>query len=75
LRCSDDTLYCGITTDISRRLDEHNGSTKGARYTKSRRPVALVYQEELEDKSSALKREYIIKQMSREQKESLVCLH
>ena len=72
LRCSDDTLYTGITTDIQRRLEEHNSSTKGAKYTRSRRPVALVYTEKFEDRSSASKREYIIKRLSRAKKLALI---
>jgi putative endonuclease len=72
LRCSDDTLYTGITTDIQRRLEEHNSSAKGAKYTRSRRPVALVYTEEFEDRSSASKREYIIKRLSRAKKLALI---
>ena len=72
LKCSDETLYTGITTDISRRLKEHNGSTKGARYTKVRRPVELMYSEELEDRSSASKREYQIKQMTKKKKLELI---
>ncbi len=72
LRCSDDTLYTGITTDLQRRLAEHNSSTKGAKYTRSRRPVALVYTEKFEDRSSASKREYIVKRLSRAKKLALV---
>ena len=72
LRCSDNTLYTGITTDINRRLKEHNSSNKGAKYTRARRPVELVHKEKLEDKSSALKREYEVKKMSREQKLLLI---
>ncbi len=72
LKCSDDTLYTGITTDISRRLDEHNNSAKGAKYTKLRRPVILVYSEDSEDRSSASKREYIIKKLSRKEKLELI---
>jgi len=72
LRCSDDTLYTGITTDIQRRLEEHNSSAKGAKYTRSRRPVALIYTEEFEDRSSASKREYIIKRLSRAKKLALI---
>ena len=66
-RCSDGSLYCGWTTDLKRRLKAHN-SGKGAKYTRSRRPVELVYWEEYEDKSSAMKREYEIKQLSRAEK-------
>ena len=73
LECSDGTLYTGITTDIERRLDEHNNSPKGAKYTRARRPVALVYSEELESRSEASKREYFIKhKMSRKEKLELV---
>ena len=72
LHCSDDTLYTGITTDIQRRLEEHNSSAKGAKYTRSRRPVALVYTEKFEDRSSASKREYIIKRLSRAKKLALI---
>jgi len=72
LRCSDDTLYTGITTDIKRRVSEHNDSKKGAKYTKMRRPVKLVYSEEAKDRSSALKREHEIKKMSRLKKLELL---
>ena len=69
LRCSDQTLYIGITTDLERRVDEHNHSSKGAKYTRARRPVALLYAESHDDKSSALKRECELKRLSRLQKE------
>ncbi len=72
LRCSDDTLYTGITTDIERRIDEHNNSPKGAKYTRNRRPVTLAYHESCKDKSSASKREYAIKQLNRFEKEKLI---
>ncbi len=72
LKCNDDTLYTGITTDVVRRLDEHNNSIKGAKYTKVRRPVELMYQEELEDRSSASKREYAIKRLNRNKKLELI---
>jgi putative endonuclease len=72
LKCFDDTLYTGITTDINRRLDEHNTSDKGAKYTKVRRPVKLVYSEQSENRSSACKREYEIKQLKREEKLRLI---
>lgn len=71
LRCSDDTLYTGVTTDPARRLAEHNGegaSGKGAKYTKARRPVALVYQEEVSDRSSAQSREAALRHLSRSDK-------
>jgi len=72
LKCSDDTLYTGITTDLKRRVDEHNHSPKGAKYTKLRRPVSLVYSEEAEDRSSASKREYVIKKLKRKEKLELI---
>ena len=72
LQCSDDTLYTGITTNIKRRVEEHNGSDRGAKYTKARRPVKLLYSENAEDRSSASKREYRIKRMSRIEKLKLI---
>jgi putative endonuclease len=72
VECSDATLYTGITTNLKRRLDEHNNSAKGAKYTRVRRPVKLVYSEECEDRSSASKREYVIKKLSRMKKEVLI---
>jgi len=72
VECSDNTLYTGITTDVHRRIREHNGSNKGAKYTKLRRPVKLVYQEESTDRSSASKREYAIKKLTREEKLELI---
>lgn len=72
LCCADLTLYCGVTNDLPRRLRQHNGEIKGgAKYTQSRRPCKLVYSESLADKSSAMQREYVIKQMTRQQKEAL----
>jgi putative endonuclease len=73
LRCADDTLYTGVATDVERRVHEHNHNDRlGARYTRARRPVSLVYQEPQEDRSQANKREYEIKQLTRKQKESLI---
>lgn len=71
LECKDQTLYTGYTTDIERRLKVHNDG-KGAKYTKIRRPVKLVYHEEFDNKSEALKREYALKQLSRKQKLLLI---
>ena len=71
LRCSDGTLYTGITDDVERRLKAHN-SGKGAKYTRGRGPVELVYREEQPDKSAALKREAAIKKLSRAQKLLLI---
>ncbi len=72
LECSDKTLYTGIATDVARRLDEHNNSDKGAKYTKIRRPLKLVYSEESENRSSASKREYEIKKLPRQKKLELI---
>lgn len=73
LRCADDTLYAGITTEPARRVDEHNtDNALGARYTRSRRPVRLVYSEELDSRSAAAKREAELKKMGRQQKLALV---
>lgn len=72
LQCADNTLYTGITTDILRRVDEHNNSSKGARYTRVRRPVALAYLEECESRSEASQREYQIKQLNRNKKLNLI---
>jgi len=72
LKCSDDTLYTGITTDIKRRLYEHNHSKLGAKYTKTRRPVKLVYVEDYEDRVTASKREYEIKVLPRKEKLKLI---
>lgn len=71
LRCGDDTLYTGSTNDVGRRLAVHQ-SGKGAKYTRARLPVTLVYQEAQEDRSSALRREAAIKKLSRKAKLSLI---
>jgi len=72
-QCADDTLYTGIARDLIRRIEEHNSSEKGAKYTRVRRPVSLVYSEEFPDRSLASKREYEIKKkMSRTQKLKLI---
>ncbi len=71
LRCADGTLYTGISNDVLRRLAQHNAG-KASRYTRSRLPVELVYQEAQDSRSSALKRELAIKALSREQKEVLI---
>ena len=72
LKCSDETLYTGITIDLNRRVDEHNNSSKGAKYTRTRRPLKLLYFEEHKDKSSASKREHEIKKLSRAKKLELI---
>ena len=71
VRCADGTLYTGYTTNVNRRVDMHNKG-KGARYTRSRLPVVLLYQETFATKTEALQREYQIKQLTREQKECLI---
>ena len=71
LRCADGSLYCGWTTDLEVRLAAHS-SGRGAKYTRSRLPVELVYTEEYEDRHEALSREWHIKRMSRAEKEKLV---
>ena len=73
LRCADNSLYCGYTTDLIAREKTHN-SAKGAKYTRSRLPVKLVYVEEYADKSSALKREAALKRLSHAEKEKLITL-
>ncbi len=72
-RCADGTLYTGIARDVEKRIAEHNaGKGASANYTRARRPVVLVYQEPADDRSSASKREYQIKQLSRAEKLELV---
>jgi len=79
VRCADDTLYTGYTTDVQKRIKEHNGEgeTKtakalGSKYTRARRPVSLVYSESFSTRPEAMKREYSIKQLSRVAKETLI---
>jgi len=71
LRCRDHTLYCGITTDLGRRLDQHNRGRAGAKYTRARRPVSLVYAQEFPDRASAARFEYRLKQLDRAEKLAL----
>lgn len=68
IQCSDNTLYTGITTDLDRRIKEHNSSKLGAKYTKVRRPVKLVFSKEFENRSEASKEESRIKKLSRSEK-------
>lgn len=70
LRCADDTLYCGISNDLAKRLSAHNAG-EGAKYTRGRTPVTLLYREHCADKSAALKRERQIKRLPRSQKLAL----
>ena len=74
VRCSDSTLYTGITTDIQRRIKEHNLSSRAAKYTRSRRPVILVYSCLVGNRSDALKEEYRIKKLTKSQKNELILL-
>ena len=71
VRCRDNSCYTGITTDIQRRLIEHNSPRGGAKYTRARQPVALIYHEQVSSRSAAAKREHQIKQMSHSAKEAL----
>ena len=73
LKCNDGSLYCGITNNLERRLRQHSGSVKGgAKYTLSRRPCVLVYREQADNKSAALRREWEIKKMPKAAKNVLV---
>lgn len=72
VRCRDGSLYTGITTDIARRINEHNNGTTAAAYTRSRRPVTLVYNERVKTRSAAARREAEIKNMEKRDKENLI---
>ena len=72
VRCRDGTFYTGIARILEKRIEEHNSGDGGARYTRSRRPVRLVYAEESPSRSAALKREHKIKRMSRAAKKRLI---
>lgn len=71
VRCRDDSLYTGWTNHLEKRVEDHN-SGRGAKYTKSRRPVELVYYEQFETKEEAMRREWEIKQLTHQQKEKLL---
>ena len=71
VRCRDDSLYTGWTNHLEKRVEDHN-SGRGAKYTKSRRPVELVYYGQFETKEEAMRREWEIKQLTRKQKEKLL---
>ena len=75
VRCSDRTLYTGIAKDPEKRLNEHNTGKNGARYTRSRRPVRLVFLEKFTSRSAAARREYQLKQMSRTAKQKIMQDH
>lgn len=73
LLCSDDTLYTGYTNNLEKRIQQHNEGKEGAKYTRSRRPCTLVYHEEYDSKTEALKREYYIKhKMMKSEKLALI---
>jgi putative endonuclease len=71
LCCQDGSFYTGVTTDLARRLQEHNHGSRGARYTRSRRPVRLCYQEQAADRSQAQQREYLLRKLSAAAKRQL----
>lgn len=71
VRCKDDSLYCGWTNNLEKRIASHNAGT-GAKYTKSRHPVELVYFETFDTKEEAMRREYAIKQLTRQEKLKLI---
>ena len=71
LKCSDNSLYTGITNDLERRINDHNNK-KASKYTRTRTPVTLIYKEECSNRSDALKRETRIKQLSRKEKMQLI---
>ncbi len=72
LCCRDNSLYTGITTDLERRLIEHNETNKGARYTRARRPVTMVYSEPAANRSAASKREAVLKSLPIHKKRALI---
>ena len=71
LKCKDNTYYTGYTNNLEKRLKAHNEG-KGAKYTRARKPVELIYYEEYKDKPSAMRREWEIKQLSRQEKEGMI---
>lgn len=72
VRCADKTFYTGITTNVNRRIEEHNSSVLGAKYTRGRRPVKLVYSKKFKNKSLAAKEEWRIKKLSKLEKLKLL---
>ena len=72
LRCVDGSLYTGITTDVARRVEEHNSGVRGAKYLRGRTPAELVFETDAGDRADALRLEYRVKQLSRKSKEALV---
>jgi len=72
VKCSDDTFYIGYARDVSKRINEHNTTNKGAKYTRGRRPVKLVFYDSFKTRSEALKYEHALKRKKRSEKEELV---
>ena len=72
VRCGDDTLYTGVTTDLNRRVNEHNTSKRGAKYTKTRRPVNLIWSNKYNNRSEAQSAEYSFKKLSRKEKLDII---
>jgi len=72
VQCSDGSLYTGVTTDIERRIREHNGSKRGAKYTRGRRPVKLIYVKDCRDRFEALREERKFKSLSRKEKLKII---
>ena len=72
VRCCDGTLYTGVTTDLNRRVNEHNTSKRGAKYTKTRRPVNLIWSNKYNNRSEAQSAEYSFKKLSRKQKLDII---
>ena len=72
IQCNDGTLYTGVTTDVSRRVHEHNTTSRGAKYTKTRRPVKLMYWIDFGNRSAAQKAEYRFKKLTRKEKERVI---
>ena len=75
VHCSDGTLYTGVTTDIGRRIREHNTGNRGAKYTKARRPVRLIYQVGFENRSTVQRAEHKFKKLTRKQKNEVINEH
>ena len=71
VECCDGSVYTGVTTNVDRRVKEHNGSARGAKYTRSRRPVTLKYMAEFDSRSSAMKAEASLKKLTRNMKKNL----
>ena len=72
VKCADDTLYTGITTNLEKRIQDHNTSKLGAKYTRARRPVKLVYSKKFKNRSTATQAEFKTKQLSRKEKLELI---